>query len=477
MIQPVTTYGNPLRPEPPTLEKQPIPWLTMIVVGALVFVVGHRLDFSVATDWSTYFGSAAEGIAEGSPRRRLGFFLLGLWGVATIILARPRYKLRLNGLLPLIAMGFLLWALLSLLWAVDPALALRRLVILGMVTVATIGILRQFSLRELVLFITLASLAYAMIGVAAELAYGTFRPLSADYRFAGTVHPNRQGMNLAAVILGGLCLSRISGSRRWFFVIVTITGLLLLLLTRSRTATGATLIALAVFVGLRSSPLRLTAMLMSAGAVGLLIAFLLQNEALSTPWQLILMGREQSTELVGSLSGRTRLWSYLWSFAIERPVVGYGYNSFMSPERAGEMPALVAWGVSETHSLYLELLLGTGFVGLALFVTILLGSLGRAVFWSNRLRDPDCVFLATYLVFLIFNGFLIAITIFPGPKLFGFLVLGYVLLRDRVREVPESEPAPDPRLASFVIESHGMARPSIPEWPPASGVSPEHRAR
>jgi O-antigen ligase len=279
----------------------------MILIGGLLFVVGHRLDFSVAQDWSTSFVTSSDAIAEGSPRRRLGYLLLGLWGVLTIILRQPRYKLRLSGALPWFALGFLCWATLSLFWAVDSALAFRRLVLLGIVTIAVVATLRHFSLRGVVLFMVLSSLAYALIGVAAELAYENFQPFSAAYRFAGTQHPNRQGMNLAALVLGAVCLSKMRIPRRHLFLIVAIAGFALLVLTRSRTAAGATLVALAAFAGVRSSPLRFTAMLMSAGAVGLMTLFLIQNRVLSTPGQIILMGRAEGVnELTQTLSGRTQ---------------------------------------------------------------------------------------------------------------------------------------------------------------------------
>jgi O-antigen ligase len=451
----------------------------MILIGGLLFVIGHRLDFSVATDWSTSFATSADAITEGSPRRRLGYLLLGLWGVLTIILRQPRYKLRLSGALPWFALGFLCWSALSLFWAADSALAFRRLVLLGIVTLAIVATLRHFSLRDVVLFMALSSLAYALIGVAAELAYGNFEPLKATYRFAGTQHPNRLGMNLAALVLGAVCLSKMRIKRRHLFIIVAIVGFVLLVLTRSRTAAGATLVALAAFAGVRSSPLRLTAMLMSAGAVGLMTLFLIQNRVLSTPWQIILMGRaEGASELTQTLSGRTELWEYLWTFVVERPTLGYGFNSFMSPERAGEMPYLVAWGVGEAHSLYLEILLGTGFIGLSLFVVILAGSIVRALRWTTRFRDPAFAFLIAYLVFVAVNGFLTAITMYPDPKFFGLLVFGYVLLRDPEPEVADTGLVPDRHVGQFAAASQ-RGGPTQPEWPPGleRRIPPPHFGR
>jgi exopolysaccharide production protein ExoQ len=466
MLEPNRPRWNRFSAGLTAIEEKPVPWLTMILIAVLLFVVGHRLDRTVIQDWSTSFVTSAGSIAEGSPRRRLGYMLLGLWGVVTLVLREPRYRLRLNGVLPWFAVGFACWAALSLFWAADSALAFRRLVLFGIVVSAVIAALRHLSLRDIILFLTLSSFAYALIGIAAELVHETFRPLSGSYRFFGTVGPNRQGMNLAVLVLGAVCLSKMRIERRQLFMIVAIVGFGLLILTRSRTAAGATLVALAAFAGVRSSPLRLTAMLMSAGAVGLFALFLIQNRVLSTPWQVILMGRaEGMNEITTTLSGRTQLWEYLWTFVVERPVLGYGFNSFMSPNRAGDMPALVAWGVGEAHSLYLEILLGTGFVGLSLFLVILVGSIGRAIRWVPRFRDPAFAFLVAYLVFVAVNGLLTAITMYPDPKFVGLLVFGYVLLRDPERELAEEGLVPDPHAGQFAAAS-GRGRLTQPHGPP-----------
>jgi O-antigen ligase len=472
MIEPLRTHEAPGAPAKPAIEEQPIPWFTMILLGGLLFLVGHRLDYVAAVDWSTTFGTTADAIAEGQPRRRLGYFLLGLWGVVSIIAVKPQYKLRLSGFTPWLAVGFLLWAPMTLLWAEDFSLVSRRLVILGMVTVATVAALRQFSLRQVVLFTALSSLAYALIGLAAELAYGVFQPLSPEYRFAGTQHPNHQGMNLARLILGAFCLSKMKIAGRRLFVVIAVVALVLLVLTRSRSAFGATLIALGVFWGLHTSPLRLMAVVLSAGAVGILALFLIQNESLSTPWQFILMGRGSGIREALTLSGRTELWQYLWTFVGERPLLGYGYNSFMSPERAAQMPASLPWGASGTHSLYLEILLGTGAIGFGLLMGTLVGCLGRAVRWTSRVRSPAHAFLVAYIVFIIVNGVMGATTMAPDPKFVAWLTLGYVLLRDPQRGPAGTHLVADPRSGRLQAAAHGPVRPGVSGEP--AGPFPPH---
>lgn len=474
MIGPARTRATALWPEPPKIETRPIPWFTMIMMAGLVFLVGHTLSTTAAVpDWSDSLRTTADSIAEGSLRRRFGFLLMGVWGAVMIVLVEPRYKLRLRGFPAWLMLGFLVWAALTIVWADDSPLATRRFVTLCLVTVAVVGLLRQFSLRDVVLFITLSSLVYVLIGVAAELRYGAFHPLSGGYRFAGTQHPNHQGMNLARLVLGAFCLSKMKVTGRRLFLAVVFIGLVFLILTRSRTAFGAALVALAVFAGIRLPPLRLTVVLFAAAAVGFLTLFLIQNQMFSTPWELILMGRKTVT--AGTLSGRTELWEYLWTFVVERPVQGFGYHSFMSPKRAGDMPSLLSWGVSESHSLYFEIALGTGMVGLGLFLGAVLGSISRALRWTGRSRNPAHAFLAAYLVFVVVNGIMAATTMFPDPKLPAVLVLGYLLLRDPAQEAGEMEPAPDRRTGRIGMPAYGIMRPGVPGRPAGMGPPPLYR--
>ena len=217
-------------------------------------------------------------------------------------------------------------------------------------------------------------------------------------------------------------------------------------------------------------------MLLSLGAMGLLALFLIQNEAISTPWQYILMGRGAGgTESTLTLSGRTQLWEYLWTFVVERPVRGYGYHSFMSPTRASQVPSLISWGVSESHSLYFEIALGTGMVGLGLFVGAVFGSIGRALRWAGRSHNPAHAFLAAYLVFVVLNGIMAATTMFPDPKFPALIVLGYLLLRDPAQEVAETGPAPDRATGRFGVPAYGMMRPGIPGRPAGMGPPPLYR--
>jgi O-antigen ligase len=346
-----------------------------------------------------------------------------------------------------------------------------------MVVAAVVACLRQLSLRNIVLLIAVLSFTYAVIGLTAELVYGTFQPLSGDYRFAGTSHPNRQGMNIARGLLAVACLYSMRIPGRWLLIIVGLAGFVLLVLTKSRTATGAALIGLATFAALRLPPAKVALLIVTGATLGVLSIFLIQNQVMSTPLEIILMGRQHEAGAT-TLSGRTELWKILFGYAIERPIVGYGFHSFMSPEWVSQLSVQARWFGGEAHSLYIEILLGTGFVGLALFVTALLGSCARGFRWVTKSRDPALAFLVAYLVFVVFNGFLTAITIYPDPKFVGVLVLGYVLFRDPERDAAAAGAVPDAYSGQFSVPPHSGGTPGVPDWPPVHGAGvPPHFPR
>ena len=125
-----------------------------------------------------------------------------------VLLAIGKRRLNLDG--PLVtSMGLLLGlAAASFLWADDPGMCLRRLMVLGCAVIGAAGIARAFSLRQMSWLVVVTIGTLALLGVLAETALGTFRPWAGDYRFAGTVHPNAQGTSLAAMCFAALGLTK-----------------------------------------------------------------------------------------------------------------------------------------------------------------------------------------------------------------------------------------------------------------------------
>lgn len=91
------------------------------------------------------------------------------------------------------------------------------------------------------------------------------------------------------------------------------------------------------------------------------------------------------TELLGkdvTLTGRVELWILSCVMALQRPLLGYGYDAFW---RGGEGPSsaiwhLLSWNPPHSHNGFLEIWLALGFVGVSIF------TVGFAVYVQRAIR-------------------------------------------------------------------------------------------
>ena len=125
------------------------------------------------------------------------------------------------------------------------------------------------------------------------------------------------------------------------------------------------------------------------------------------------MGRSaDAKEMAGSFSGRTYLWLECLRDAVNNPIFGYGYNSFLGPKNINRIADKVGWTPNSPHSAYVDTTVGLGFVGLFVLVAILY------LAWRDASRlaakNPDYTFVMAVMVWLIFNAILEADPI-SGP--------------------------------------------------------------
>ena len=328
--------------------------------------------------------------------RQAAFLALAAMG-GVFLIARSGPPLRPQGLLPWAVLLYVGWCLASVLWSHEPAVTARRAAVLLCALVGALGVARRLSHRELCQVAAAVTLAFLGIGMCAELALGTFQPFSREYRFAGSVHPNTQGTYLATLCLAALALRGASERGRWRYDVLLCTGLAFLVLTRSRTSLACTLLALAV-VWSPMAPRRLSVGSWLAGAwivnVAAIVMLFLPDNLLDEIAQVALLGRSEEWE---SLNGRIPLWSELFGYIHQRPLLGFGYGAFWTPGHIYEVSREVEWPVCLAHSAYLETLLDVGAIGTALLGAVVALSVGRA---ARRLRsDPAHGFILGLLIY------------------------------------------------------------------------------
>jgi O-antigen ligase len=242
------------------------------------------------------------------------------------------------------------------------------------------------------------------VGIGAELRNGTFRPTSSDFRFAGTLHPNTQGLNLAILCLSAFTLARGAARGRLGLYGLFALGMAFLVLTRSRTSLAGVVAALGLIWTIRTAfSLKLAVALAAVWLVctAALISTLAGIDAADELGQLALLGREEEAD---SLTGRLPLWTELASWAAVRPLTGYGYDSFWTSERIDAVSAEMKWGIREAHSAYLDWTLSVGLIGTGLLLAWVLTALWRAGVLFRASERPELGFVFGWTVFCLINA-------------------------------------------------------------------------
>jgi exopolysaccharide production protein ExoQ len=283
-------------------------------------------------------------------------------------------------------------------------MCLRRLLTLLCCVTAAAGIARALSLREISWLAIWILGSLAILGLLAEVSLGTFRPWAADYRFAGTVHPNTQGPALAMLCLAAVTLAQDGSRGRVFFWLVFVVGLVLLLLTKSRATTAAILVALAGVQLIKTKlPTKIAGVTMCAGIGGLALwlLFISGFDPLTDFRDALLLGRAEDSD---TLSGRAFIWPELLSYASSHLWLGYGYESFWTAGRIDQISSTLGWGLREAHNSYLEIVLWLGITGLMLLlINVAAGMLVSIRQWRT-IHDSVCLLPAGMIVFGLINA-------------------------------------------------------------------------
>jgi exopolysaccharide production protein ExoQ len=389
-----------------TIQVGQPPWLLFLFLTVLLFFVYHDLSFSRngADNYNPSEDNLAVAVAEGSTTRRIALLSLGLFAIVTLVRHRADGRLRIQGSLGWFVLAFVSWAFVSLIWAEDRGLTFTRLTVFLIFCIAALAVACRFSLREIILWTFFTSVIFLIVGVTGELFFGRFRPFAPGYRFAGTLHPNHQGINCALLLLSGFAAAFTEKRRRILFRVCTLLGLVFLILTASRTAFAAALLALTVYLGAVIPKRMKLAMAYALSIILCILLLFLANGFLPNLKATIMLGRDDST--VGSFGGRTEVWNEIGYYIQQSPILGYGYGGFWTPSHISELSKEENWGIPNSHSAYLDYLLTLGAVGLVVYALLLFAGIRRAFQLQKLSRDSAYAFCGVLLVFCTMNGLL-----------------------------------------------------------------------
>ncbi len=386
--------------------------LAALVTACLLFLADHDWSISKYEDFSSTSEAMEANAAGGNLIRGAAIFSLGAIGVVALFW-RGGYALRVHNVLGLLMLASAAWCAASWFWSIEPSIALRRLIATGCLAVAALAAAKILKPRELAFATLVCTLLYLGIGILAELSQGTFQPWRADYRFAGTLHPNHQGLHSALLVMAAVYLAQSTPRYRKLFFSLAAVGLGALWMTKSRTPLAALVVA-QLIAWFLMAPWK-GKIIGVAAAVGLVcMAILVAGDAaIETLSKAALMGRADEDE-AGTLSGRMPLWEELTESIAQKPLAGYGFNSFWIPRNIEDISDSQSWAISVGHSTYLDLTLGVGLIGAGLCISAVVWGLIQAVRLNAHYPAVGYAFPAVMLLFVLFHGLLESAFANPG---------------------------------------------------------------
>ena len=263
---------------------------------------------------------------------------------------------------PLFSWPFL--AFISALWSLTPALTLYHSVQLFMTMLVGAVMQNRLGMQRFIMLL-FSALTIGVLASLAAVAMGQSFAISPLGEWKGIFsHKNVMGFASVLLIYTGLALAK-----KYALAVLPVVALAAVALVGSRSATS--LLVCGAVVGIipvgLMLPLRFYS-LAAAGSFVLAVAVLAAGSVLIDDTSVVAsllgaLGRDDT------LTGRADLWSFGWEAFLDHPVLGLGYKAYWASDTtsAGYLRYFVQQELWFFHNNWLEVAVGTGLVGLALF--------------------------------------------------------------------------------------------------------------
>ncbi len=365
-------------------------------------------------------------IPDNPLARSLWFPIYGLV-LALSIRSLPQ-TIRSIAFTPLIILC-VMWMGLSFIWSELPAVTFRRSIALMMGTILGFVIAARYDWGQLVQRIAFVFVLLAIITLLMGLlqpSKGIMQDIHAGAWRGPWVEKNYLGGNMAKGLAAAMCAYAMRPDRWWFWIPGGILCFALVILSTSKTALMAALLAIILFLAIRVFRrfpiLRIPVMYFSV--MGVTIFSL-----------AILVFPEEAFGLIGkdpTLTGRTDIWVLLIESIKEKLTLGYGYGAYWQEELGPSFAVRNAleWGVPTAHNGWMEIALSGGLVIVVLFaihyvVTMLfainrLGRGGIESYWAIIWMFMFFFFSMSESTILAQNDLTWAIFVATSAKLWAF---------------------------------------------------------
>ena len=406
-------------------EKERLSLINFLFISAALFLVQGNLPYFLRfpeTSWAwspiPEFPPAsqmAEALEKGGLSglsRQLGLILLCCWGIFGLFRVKWQ-QIRIKGLLGWLIIFFLFWVLISVAWSEEIPVSFRKVLVLGGFWLAAAVFAARFTFRKIIKFALFSSGLLLTLGVLAEVIRGRFHPFPSiwGYWFIGEMHPSTQPQVCGILLISAMVLIWQAAGRSWFYYTIAIVALLFLFLTHSRTYLYGSLLVGSVFwIMATPSGDRLRHAiwyLLGFLAFLCLFYFIVGDKLVNMGKTSFLMGRDPAS--VSTLSGRFDLWQICIDQAMESPLLGHGYGSFVGAKGMLKIAERLGWGAPNPHNGYIELLLEVGLIGTMVYLLILILALKNSFRSLMDSGSPHGGFafcmLLLYSFAMIFLGF------------------------------------------------------------------------
>jgi O-antigen ligase len=323
--------------------------------------------------------------------------------IALVVINPARFAIRPVLRSHVFLLALMGWFTLSTLWSLSPDATIRRvgLQIIILVAVAICVVLVREAKTVVndilqVLFIT---------AVANWLALVLLPPTPLGH--AG-IYLSKNNFGTFAALMALLGVSRVATGPRWMRLMagfVVLSGLVFLVVSAAKTSIGLAVLVPAMAAFVLIFPLNRTAYAVPAALAGVMIVTVVVGIMAS----FNLTTDDLFTFLFGdpTFTGRTAIWSFVWSYIEKRPWLGYGFGGFWSTGTSSPAMQAGLWWmkdlINQSHDLYVDLLLQGGCVALVLFfahIGALAANSGGVSnwHWSDKMSVASIIFYS-----LIYN--------------------------------------------------------------------------
>jgi exopolysaccharide production protein ExoQ len=396
----------------------------LIITIIFFFATPYNIFWTVQDNLS--IDEHMENIQHGNMYRKIALISLFLFTIFNNIIRKNMYKLKIDRTFSIMIIIFLVWIYLSIIWSDNRILTVRRLGVFSTLSFSAFFISRKNNYLEIIT-LTFCLCGFTLfLSIFTEIWLGNFKPFQLQYRFAGVMHPNFQGLNCAILLIASLCCYLFAKKNRKRYLYVAILSIGFLILTKSRAAIGSSMIA--IFMLFWRSDLYnrkgypfISTIALIGSIVFIFIIIFIPKDFLFVFKNISLIGREYESTM--PLTGRIPLWIDLIESFFERPLTGFGYDSYWSSINLEKISKGQDWNVVSSHSSYFDILLGLGIIGFISFIGIYFISLKKSILAFKKTQNIGLLFTEAILVWISINMLFESILFQPNFPTFLFMIL------------------------------------------------------